>query len=331
MKRLVVCCDGTWNTASKAAPTNVVRLHEAVAERGDDGVDQRSYYVEGVGTKPLQRMVGGVLGLGLSANVQEAYRFLVESFEPGDELFLVGFSRGAYTARSLAGLVRNVGVLRREHGTRQDEAYALYRDRAEHPDGEVSASFRARWSHETRIRVVGVWDTVGSLGVPLGGLDVVRRVNRRWQFHDTSLSSRVDAAFHAVALDERRKAFVPTLWQPLQEAPQTGEQRVEQVWFSGVHSDVGGGYAERGAGRPDAALDGRPAGGVRPGPRPRPPGAATGGPRPVRPSPRLAARRLRHPPGPHQGARRHRPGPGARGVLGGRAPAGGPGVRGQPG
>lgn len=252
MRRLVVCCDGTWSTASRTAPTNVVRLHRALAEVGDDGVPQRSCYVEGVGTRPLERLLGGVFGFGLSANVQDGYRFLVETFEPGDELFLLGFSRGAYTARSLAGLVRNVGVLRREHVGRQDEAYALYRDRAEHPAGEASTAFRARWSHETRIRVVGVWDTVGSLGIPFGGLDLVRRTNRRWQFHDTTLSSRVDAAFHAVAIDERRGPFVPTLWHTEPAAPERAGQRVEQVWFSGVHSDVGGGY--RGTGLSDLAL-----------------------------------------------------------------------------
>ncbi|GAA0985315.1 hypothetical protein ENKNEFLB_02434 [Nocardioides aquaticus] len=251
MTRLVVCCDGTWNTARKAAPTNVVRLHRALAAHGPDGVAQRGHYVEGVGTRPLERLVGGVFGLGLSANVQDAYAFLVEHFEPGDELFLVGFSRGAYTARSLAGLVRNVGVLRREHADRQDEAYALYRDRAEHPSGEVSTEFRARFSHESRVRAVGVWDTVGALGIPLGRLEAVRWVNRRWRFHDTALSRRVDAAFHAVAVDERRRPFVPTLWQDDPAAAAEG-RRVEQVWFAGVHCDVGGGYP--GHGLSDVAL-----------------------------------------------------------------------------
>ncbi len=245
MTRLVVCCDGTWNTARQGEPTNVLRLHQALAPRGPDGVDQRGHYVEGVGTRPHERLVGGVFGFGLSANIQQAYAFLVEHFAPGDELFLVGFSRGAYTARSLAGLVRNVGVLRREHAGRQDEAYALYRDRAEHPRGEASTAFRARWSHESRIRALGVWDTVGSLGIPLGGLESLRWLNRRWQFHDTELSSYVDAAFHGVAIDERRGPFVPTLWQDDPRAEAEG-RRVEQVWFAGVHSDVGGGYPDRG-------------------------------------------------------------------------------------
>ncbi len=242
--KLVVCCDGTWNTARKPSPTNVVRLHEALLARAPDGVGQVGHYVEGVGTRPLERLLGGVFGFGLSANVQEGYAFLVEHFEPGDELFLVGFSRGAYTARSLAGLVRNVGVLRRENAGRQDEAYALYRDRAEHPSGQVSIDFRARWSHESRVRAVAVWDTVGALGIPLGGLDTVRWLNRRWRFHDTALSSRVDAAFHAVAVDERRGPFVPTLWQEDPRVEAEG-RRVEQVWFGGVHCDVGGGYPER--------------------------------------------------------------------------------------
>ncbi len=239
MKRLVVCCDGTWSSRDQGSPTNVVKLHGALAEVGADGVPQLTHYVQGVGTKRWQRLVGGAFGWGLSQNVQEGYRFLVENFEPGDELFLFGFSRGAYTARSLAGLVRNAGILRTVHADKIDEAYALYRDRAKHPRGEESAKFRATYSHESRIRCIGVWDTVGSLGIPITGVHLLKVLNRPWQFHDTDLSSQVDAAFHALAIDERRGPFTPTLW-----SRPDPDQQVEQVWFSGVHSDVGGGYSD---------------------------------------------------------------------------------------
>lgn len=240
MARLVVCCDGTWSTPWQGRRTNVVRLYDAVLPRGPDRVRQHAHYVEGVGTRPWERLLGGVFGLGLSANVTEAYRFLAERFEPGDDVHLVGFSRGAYTARSTAGLIRNAGLLRREHLDRLDEAYALYRGRTR-PDDAAAVRFRERWSHETRIRFVGVWDTVGALGVPRA-VPGLGWLNRRWQFHDTTLSSSVDVAAQALAIDERRPPFAPTLWV---NEPAPG-QRVAQVWFAGSHADVGGGHQEHG-------------------------------------------------------------------------------------
>ncbi|WP_435061379.1 DUF2235 domain-containing protein [Amycolatopsis thermoflava] len=243
-KRLVICCDGTWNTPDQPAPTNVSRVALAVAPADGAGREQRMFYHPGVGTRRGERLWGGAFGFGLSRNVREAYRFLVRTFEPGDELFLFGFSRGAYTARSLAGLVRNCGILRPEHEDRIGEAYALYRARGSktHPRSAAAELFRRSYSRETRIRFLGVWDTVGSLGIPLSGLRLVNLVNRRWQFHDTELSSSVEAAYHALAIDEHRPPFRPALWRP--RAGTIG-QRVEQVWFAGVHSDVGGGYPDR--------------------------------------------------------------------------------------
>ncbi len=244
-QRLVLCCDGTWNTADqqhegRPCPTNVTRFALGVAERGEDGVTQRVYYQRGVGTGPGERLRGGAFGVGLSRHVQDAYRFLVEYYEPGDELFLLGFSRGAYTARSTAGLVRNCGILRREHAGRLEEAYALYRSRTSHPRDLESQLFRRSFSHESRIRFLGVWDTVGALGIPALGLGLSRLVNHRWEFHDTRLSSTVDAACQALAVDEKRKPFAPALWDHETVADRPG---VEQVWFSGDHSDVGGGHA----------------------------------------------------------------------------------------
>ncbi len=244
-KRLVLCCDGTWNTADqqrdgRVCPTNVTRVALGIADRGQDGVEQRVYYQQGVGTRPGERLTGGAFGVGLSRNVQDTYRFVVEHYEPGDELFFLGFSRGAYTARSTVGLVRNCGVLRREHTDRVKEAYALYRSRIAHPRELESQLFRRSYSHEARIRFLGVWDTVGSLGIPSTGLGLSRLVNHRWEFHDTRLSTSVDAAFQALAIDERRRPFAPALWDRSSVA---GRPQVEQVWFSGDHSDVGGGHS----------------------------------------------------------------------------------------
>ncbi|MGH3659880.1 MAG: DUF2235 domain-containing protein, partial [Micromonosporaceae bacterium] len=162
-----------------------------------------------------------------------------------DDLYFFGFSRGAHTARSLAGLVRNSGLLRRENAGRIQEAWNLYRSATEKPTGVASALFRRAYAQETRIRFLGMFDTVGALGVPVLGpawlKPVMRRVNRRWEFHDTTLSSLVDGAFHAVAIDEKRAVFEPALWH---QQPDVKDQEMRQVWFTGVHSDVGGGYAE---------------------------------------------------------------------------------------
>jgi len=246
MKRLVICCDGTWNTPTqssdgKPSPTNVFKASKAVREVDAQGVQQLAYYREGVGAKLFERVRGGLFGFGLSRDVQSAYRFVVQNFEEGDELFLFGFSRGAYTARSTAGLIRNAGVLRPEHADRIADAYALYRDRKRAPRSAEAERFRQKYSIETRIRFIGVWDTVGALGIPLSGVKIVGLVNRRWEFHDTDLSSRVDSAYQAVAIDERRSAFRPTLWN---QQAQSTDQTLEQVWFTGVHSDVGGGYPD---------------------------------------------------------------------------------------
>lgn len=242
MKRLIICCDGTWNTATQACPTNVEKMYRVIAPADANGVPQVTFYHEGVGTKPWERLMGGAFGFGLSRCVQDTYRFLVDNYEPDDELFFLGFSRGAYTARSTAGFVRNAGILRPQHKDRVGEAYALYRDK-EGPDAPSAVAFRQQYSYAqtTPIRFIGVWDTVGSLGIPDLGLPGLSWINQQWAFHDTTLSSRVQSAFQALAIDEQRRPFAPTLWQP---QPDAISQELEQVWFAGVHCDVGGGYKQ---------------------------------------------------------------------------------------
>jgi uncharacterized protein (DUF2235 family) len=172
--------------------------------------------------------------------------FLVDHYHVGDEIFLFGFSRGAYTVRSVVGLIRNCGLLRRRHAGKLDQAYALYRDRsdASHPRAVEAELFRRSFAREVRIRFLGVWDTVGALGIPVE-LPGIQLVNTRWQFHDVKLSTSVDNAFQALAIDERRKPFTPAVWEQ-QPGARAVSQRLEQVWFAGVHSDVGGGYPETG-------------------------------------------------------------------------------------
>ncbi|MFI8089363.1 DUF2235 domain-containing protein [Streptomyces sp. NPDC086080] len=248
-KRLVVCCDGTWNFADQPSKTNVAKVALSVRPGSVAGREQRVYYHSGVGTHRRDRLRGGAFGAGLSRNVMDAYRFLVETYEPGDELFLFGFSRGAFTARSLAGLVRNSGILRRDHADRIPEAWALYRDRIEQPNGAAATLFRRSYARETEIAFIGVWDTVGALGIPVPDTawmrPAVARFNRRWAFHNTELSSWTRAAFHVLATDEQRSAFRPALWHQLPGSAAQG-QELKQVWFAGVHCDAGGGYRETG-------------------------------------------------------------------------------------
>jgi uncharacterized protein (DUF2235 family) len=252
MRRIVVCADGTWNRPDQRsggveAPTNVVKLARAITPVDSHGVTQIVHYEPGVGTHDVEdTLFGGAFGKGMDDNIRACYRFLIHNYIPGDELYLFGFSRGAYTVRSLAGLLRNSGLLRPESADQEDDAFALYRDRNDsaHPNAPRATWFRARHAYPpVTISCIGVWDTVGALGLPVEFFDGL--THQKYAFHDVTLSSRVQNAFHALAIDERRKPFAPTLWE--QPAEDRGKNWVEQAWFPGVHANVGGGY-------PDASL-----------------------------------------------------------------------------
>ena len=251
MKRIVVCCDGTWNSPDETdhgvpIQTNVVRVAQAVRPIAADGVEQRMYYDPGVGTRGpfLKRAFDGATGSGLSENVKQAYQYLMYAWEPGDQLYFFGFSRGAFTVRSLSGFIRNCGILRREHAHKVEDGYTLYRSRAPgaHPKAQESELYRRSYAvtDEVPIHFIGVWDTVGALGNPLM---LNGYLTQRQAFHDTKLSSKVANAFQALAIDEKRKHFQAALWN--QQAHAIG-QVLEQMWFIGVHSNVGGGYASTG-------------------------------------------------------------------------------------
>lgn len=244
MKRLIVCCDGTWNKPDQPHPTNVAKIRLMIPQLAAGDIEQRVHYDAGVGTGKWNKLVGGMFGVGLSDNVREAYAFLAKNYAPHDEIYLFGFSRGAFTVRSLAGFVRNAGLLKPEFAGKLHDAYDLYkrRDPESHPREKEATEFRARYSHEPRIKMIGVWDTVGALGIPFSGPFAV--VNFPLRFHDTDLSSWVDYAYHALAIDERRRPFKPTLWS--QDPKNKGKQVLEQVWFAGAHSNVGGGYPDSG-------------------------------------------------------------------------------------
>lgn len=247
-KRIVICSDGTWSRPDqkergKEVPTNVVKFARALKQQASDGTQQLVFYNVGVGTGNFwDRFIGGAFGAGLSDKILEAYRFLVFNFNPGDELFFVGFSRGAYSVRSLAGLIRNCGILKKSRADMIDEAYSLYQDRSleAKPNGAKSVQFRSLYAQETRIKFIGVWDTVGTMGIPIRRLRWVGR--SRFDFHDTKLSSRVENAFQAMSIDEYRRPYEAAVW----ERDKDDCNNVEQVWFSGIHGDVGGGNLHSG-------------------------------------------------------------------------------------
>ena len=252
VKNIVLCFDGTWN--DPRANTNVIKMYRSILgeDKSPDRVGEPvstpnqptiKWYDKGVGTKFWNKLRGGLAGSGLARNILEGYKFLVDNYEDGDQIYLFGFSRGAYTARSLAGLIRNIGILHQAYAPEAEietnpvlmNGFKMYQKLDAGPDTEESIFFRGKYSIDNiEIRFLGVWDTVGALGLPSNNLD---KGDPRYGFHDTSLSRRVRNAYHALSIDESRPEFMPTLWTSKAKEG----QRMEQVWFAGVHSEVGGG------------------------------------------------------------------------------------------
>lgn len=255
-KRLVFNFDGTWNRLDAPCPTNVVLTAESVLPLDSNGIAQINYYDQGVGTGKWDRVSGGVFGAGLTDNLADAYRHLIFNYTPGDEIFVFGFSRGAFSARSFVGLLRNCGIVERCHAARVSDAIALYRSRApgDAPWGKRAEKFRADYvpTPVPEIAYLGVWDTVGALGVP-NYYRIARLFNGKHLFHDTDLSEKVKSARHAVAIDETRRTFEPALWTGFDDMnraagkdPTAADAPYQQKWFPGVHSAVGGGGDYRG-------------------------------------------------------------------------------------
>lgn len=256
MKRLVICCDGTWQRLYGEHLTNVALTARAVASRDAKGQPQIVYYSNGVGASLSGLSLwNGMTGDDLDDNLLDAWLFINLNYEPGDQLYLFGFSRGAYTVRSLAGLLRKVGVLRREHVDKARAGLNIYRNKAFAADSPETERFRTAhaiaWPKlsapftappvDLRIRYLGVWDTVGALGIPRL-LPISIGMNKQYAFHDTALSRSVEYARHAVAIDERRAPFAPTLWSNVDKFNTPGAPpRVAQSWFPGDHGGVGGG------------------------------------------------------------------------------------------
>jgi uncharacterized protein (DUF2235 family) len=258
MRNVVVCCDGTWNTADQmeygvVSPTNVAKIYNAILSGNPDPdcPDQIKYYHPGVGANQsfFKHLAGGIVGAGLDKIIMSAYQWLCSNYQPDDAIFLFGFSRGAFTARSLGGMISLCGLLD-VHGiddgslwTRVEIAFNNgYRNHDKGWGDGFAFHPLPQGKNKIPIKFIGVWDTVGSLGIP----DEMAILNlfdnaKSYRFHDTILGENVEYAAHGVSIDEFRSSFSPTLWTNIEKRP-----TVEQRWFPGEHGDVGGGRREHG-------------------------------------------------------------------------------------
>ena len=261
-RNIVICSDGTGNTAIKGRGTNVFKLYEAVDLIGHK-IDrslapQLAIYDDGVGNedfKPL-KIFAGATGFGLARNVRLLYKSLVRVYDPGDRIFLFGFSRGAFTVRTLSGLIAVCGILdiaklpttealdravaRAYRVYRQEYHTKLARLLGHKTNQKVIERFESRYARhrDVRIRFIGVWETVDAVGAPWHLGDYINASIHRFKFPDLRLAGNVDFACQALAIDDERRTFHPLLWEH--------DERVEQVWFAGCHSNVGGGYEKQG-------------------------------------------------------------------------------------
>lgn len=265
-KRIIMLLDGTWNDSDFGhADTNIVRLQRIIAETlrdrkdGDrvaqqdptklassiddlDGTTNIVFYERGIGTSWRDRFKGGIFGSGMPEKIRNAYRFLSFHYQPGCEVFVFGFSRGAYTARSLVGFIGAAGLLRSEDCTAVNEetAWKYYRTPPNERLPGVYAALTPYVHHRDTFRIscLGVFDTVGALGIPLAKFKLFNR--DKYEFHNVELSSITELNLHALAVDEHRQPFEAAVWR----RPRFKRylSRTEQVWFPGVHSDVGGSY-----------------------------------------------------------------------------------------
>jgi len=266
-KRIVICSDGTGNTAVKGRGTNVFKLFEAVdleSHRSDPSkTPQVAIYDDGVGTQSFTpiKIIAGATGWGLSRNVKHLYKELSRIYDPGDEIFMFGFSRGAFTVRTLAGFIAACGLVDPSklkvatfEGLKRavDDAYRAYRKCYRPalwkvfgaPSRDAAEEFRksGAFDADVQVRFLGVWDTVDAVGLPFWIGDFINLTLYRFKFPDLRLTPIVERACQALAIDDERASFRPLLWE---QGPDDAE-RIEQVWFAGAHSNVGGGYPKQG-------------------------------------------------------------------------------------
>ncbi len=270
MKNIILSTDGTGNAGGKGHGTNVWRLHTAIDRHGTNIPEQIAFYHDGVGSQnnKFLKTIGGALGWGLKRTILELYFDLVSNYSEGDQIYLFGFSRGAYTVRLLAGFITSCGIIKRDDYSDKsdieihaeiDLAYSAYKDlltynkqyknlenaQKERDINTIRNRLKPNRYTDVRIRFIGVWDTVDAYAIPF---DSIARLFDRFLYtsfreHDNSLSKKVEMACHALSIDDQRRTFLPVLWR--EDTPED-EKRIQQVWFCGVHSNVGGGYPKQG-------------------------------------------------------------------------------------
>jgi len=238
-KRIVICADGTWNRpendVNEDFASNVLKLARAIKPFADDGVSQQVFYDWGIASY-YSTTLGGITGKGMHKNIMDNYRYIVQNYSEGDDIYLFGFSRGAYTVRALCGLIYNCGILKRHNAVMIQQAFDNYKKSSVQwsPKGKKSIAFRQKHSYPSnQVKFVGVWDTVGGMGIPISFLGLFEDKD---EFYDTKIGQNVSVARHALAIDEHREDFKVTLWKDKEGLD------LKQVWFSGSHSDVGGSY-----------------------------------------------------------------------------------------
>lgn len=269
-KNIVICSDGTGNRGGVGYDTNVWRLFNGI-ELNSDKKKQVVHYDDGVGTEDFKyfKIIGGAFGWGLTRNIVQAYKFLCRNYQENDDIYFFGFSRGAYTVRAMAAFVLSVGIIRDANQYSDSELKKLiyklieiYKHRpnktASSDDGKseqgssqplqinfesICDNFEVEHSSlitDIKIKCVGVWDTVSAVGLPFNiGLKwFIEKCFFKFRFRDHVLSNRVEKAYHAISIDDQRKTFHPEVW--------VERDGIEQVFFSGVHSNVGGGYPKQG-------------------------------------------------------------------------------------
>jgi uncharacterized protein (DUF2235 family) len=245
-RNLVFISDGTLSTLRRGEETNAGLLYRQLLDVGRRPGQQFDYDrgVQGCG---LRKWFNAITGMGINLSICQGYSFLASRYQPGDRIYLFGYSRGAYAVRSLAGMIGSVGLLRQEQATQRNvrRAFRLYERNGEPAVARRRAEFVGRLCHDhIPIEMLGVWDTVRTLGLPYPVLS--RLAQMATEFHDHALGHHIRHGYHALAIDEDRHAYAPILW----ERSAHWEGRLEQTWFPGVHGDVGGNIGLQAEARP---------------------------------------------------------------------------------
>jgi hypothetical protein len=247
-KRIIICSDGTWNSPEKkddgrGCTTNVAKMAQAIRSHDpESNMPQIVFYDQGIDSNTfgwLEKKTRKMTGWGIKKAITDCYRFLVLNYERGDEIFLIGFSRGAYTVRSLAGLLDSVGLLAKTDLEQLTNAYDFYRAPENKRDAsrfKMVTSLKLR-TNKPEIQFLGAFDTVGALGIPTPMLG--NMLKQRISFRNTTLPTPVKHAYQALAIDEKRAPFEPAIW-----TDKSTLSHVQQVWLAGTHNNIGGGHPE---------------------------------------------------------------------------------------